>query len=352
MDKLDRLKALDGLRALAILIVVFSHLGWDLNGTIGVQVFFVISGYLICLQILMEIQTHQNFGYRNFFIRRFARIAPTLLLVVLATCLLFSLLKVPFSEWWLGPLGALTFSMNFIQVFLGDANVSTGFQFTWSLSVEEQFYLICPFLLCKFKKFHSEFRFLQVLISLGILICFFLTFVLTGSDFQQKFPDVYLGLASPDSVAGLLMGCLIAIHQISGFRLGVIFYTRTFQFLSFLALLVVGICAFKISIYGVYFPYITSSLCTAMVIASIISKRESVLTRILSIRILVYVGTISYTLYMTHLLITRIVQNLTSINQSSATVRIIEITSIFITAGLIYKYFERPARKFFYSYQR
>jgi peptidoglycan/LPS O-acetylase OafA/YrhL len=151
-DMRHRIRPLDGLRGIAILMVVLSHLGASIDGAVGVQIFFVISGYLISSHILAEILISGKFDFKHFYLRRFARLFPTLLLVSILTVVFLIAYKIPLKEWKLGPLGALTSTMNFIQIFLGNENVSWAFQFTWSLSVEEQFYLIWPVTLwCTFE---------------------------------------------------------------------------------------------------------------------------------------------------------------------------------------------------------
>jgi peptidoglycan/LPS O-acetylase OafA/YrhL len=113
-----------------------------------------------------------------------------------------------------------------------------------------------------------------------------------------------------------------------------------------------GISAFKSGIFGIYFPYVTTTASTAIIIASIISDKRSWLTRLLSIRLLVYLGSISYSLYMTNLLTIKIVQATTPLSENDIWFRLLAALLCCLISGLLFKYFESPARKFLYSYQR
>ena len=142
---------IDGLRALAVLLVLFSHLGLNSfrGGFIGVDVFFVISGYLITQDIVKRIQ-NGSFSFGGFYERRFRRIAPalTVMLSIVALISYFILLPVDF----------LLFSKSLVAAALCYSNIefaltNTGYfgaQYsnlllhTWSLGVEEQFYLVIP----------------------------------------------------------------------------------------------------------------------------------------------------------------------------------------------------------------
>jgi len=144
---------IEGLRAIAILLVVAAHANvpWLAGGFVGVDVFFVLSGYLITRLLVQEMQSTQNFRFASFYARRFLRLLPGLLLMLACTCMLGYLLVAPSeqSEQAMAGASAALWLSNFHFAFsnLGyfdptaEANL---FLHTWSLGVEEQFYVVWP----------------------------------------------------------------------------------------------------------------------------------------------------------------------------------------------------------------
>ncbi|RZO26564.1 MAG: acyltransferase, partial [SAR86 cluster bacterium] len=142
---------IDGLRAMAILPVVFFHLGWPLfnGGYIGVDIFFVISGYLISTLIIKEIDS-KKFSLLKFYERRIRRIFPALFLVTVVTMLIgwFLMLPSDFKALSQSVFSVSIFSSNIFfwltnPYFSPPADLQPLLH-TWSLSVEEQFYLLYP----------------------------------------------------------------------------------------------------------------------------------------------------------------------------------------------------------------
>ena len=146
-------REIDGLRAVALVPVILFHSNVQSfsGGFIGVDVFFVISGYLITSIILAELKV-KEFTFNNFYERRARRILPALF-IVLFSCL-------PFALYFLRPGDHLEFSKSLIAINLFTSNIlfwrTSGYFstvaelnpliHTWSLSVEEQYYLILPIL--------------------------------------------------------------------------------------------------------------------------------------------------------------------------------------------------------------
>ena len=172
--KLTYRPEIDGLRAIAVGAVIFYHaqttiLGYQAfeGGFIGVDIFFVISGYLITLIILKELVTTGTFSFKHFYERRIRRILPALLFVMLVS--------LPFAWMYLLPsnlidfsksiLYSLGFSSNFYfhysgQQYGAQSGLLKPFLHTWSLSVEEQYYILFPIVLLITFKYLENF-FLQ-----------------------------------------------------------------------------------------------------------------------------------------------------------------------------------------------
>lgn len=147
---------IEGLRAVAILLVVGAHanIPWLTGGFVGVDVFFVLSGYLITGLLLQEIDKTGQLGFLNFYARRLRRLLPALLVMLACTCIVAAIVLAP-GEQGAQAIAAATASAWLSNIHFAFAKLdyfspgaaSNLFLHTWSLGVEEQFYLIWPALL-------------------------------------------------------------------------------------------------------------------------------------------------------------------------------------------------------------
>lgn len=146
----ERVVAFDGIRGLAILAVMGAHaqIRGTQGGSLGVDMFFVLSGFLITGILVAERDHRATVSLRNFYVRRVLRLYPALLLVVVLSLLVLPQLGTPgepaprLTDWGHSALVALTYTTNIVG-YLGS---SWGglFGHTWSLALEEQFYLLWP----------------------------------------------------------------------------------------------------------------------------------------------------------------------------------------------------------------
>ncbi len=154
--------ALDGLRTLAVVAVVFYHLNltWAQGGLLGVTIFFVLSGYLITRLLLNEVAKTGRIDLKSFWIRRIRRLVPAVVTVVVVTCALCTVFNhVMLTKMRPDILPSLLFFNNWWQIMqdvsyfnaLGDPSPLTHF---WSLAIEEQFYLVWPPLLFAMVSMH------------------------------------------------------------------------------------------------------------------------------------------------------------------------------------------------------
>jgi peptidoglycan/LPS O-acetylase OafA/YrhL len=177
---------IDGLRAIAVCAVIFYHAQISIfghqpfkGGFIGVDIFFVISGYLITSIILKELITTGSFSFKYFYERRIRRILPALIFVMLVS-LPFAwmyLLPSSFIDFSKSILYSLGFSSDYYFWYSGhqygaESGLYKPFLHTWSLSVEEQFYILFPIvLLITFKYFRKYLIYILILgfvVSLGL----------------------------------------------------------------------------------------------------------------------------------------------------------------------------------------
>jgi len=284
---------IDGLRALAVVPVILFHLGIKSipGGFLGVDVFFVISGYLITSIIQAELEAG-TFTFRGFYARRIRRIMPALLVVLASTMvagwLLLSRVEYPIMgrdalATLLG-MGNISFFLHGDQYWGPNAN-DLLFLHTWSLSVEEQFYLVFPLILWLFARF--RWPGLRLLLT-GLVLISLLLFMI-GS---RTAPDATFYLL-PTRVWELATGALLAtIGRKTGDQ-------QTHPMLaSSLGLIgLILICASYLLASRIGGRTMPAVLGTAMVIRF---ARTGVAHAILSQWAMVHVGKLSYSLYLWH----------------------------------------------------
>jgi peptidoglycan/LPS O-acetylase OafA/YrhL len=285
---------IDGLRAVAILPVVAYHAGIALlpGGFVGVDVFFVISGYLICRLIAGEIKAG-SFSVTAFYKRRIMRLFPALFTMFLATSALsyLYLLPVELKEFSNSLISAVTYVSNFFFAATTgyfDAPAETKpLLHTWSLSVEEQFYIVCPFVLLAGHRFFA--KRLNVLLAVGAA----LSFVASTLAYYRNPPFAFF--LTPFRAWELLLGALIAVGffpKLAGP------YAKNVAGCVGLALILVAILGFS---RDTPLPLATATACVGA--ALIIHSSEDGLSfagRLLSWQPAVFVGLISYSLYLWH----------------------------------------------------
>ena len=200
---------IDGLRALAVLSVVFYHADYSLfaGGYVGVDVFLVISGFLITSVLLTDIE-REDFSFFSFYARRARRLLPALFLVLLATMPLayFVLLPSHLAEYAASLLAVLTFSSNiFFFRNIGYFEIAAEVKpllHTWSLSLEEQFYFILPVGLFIVFKVHKK-----LIIPVILMI---ITFSLIVSELGATNAPVANFFLLPSRIWEFLIGSLVA----------------------------------------------------------------------------------------------------------------------------------------------
>ncbi|MFD0583836.1 acyltransferase family protein [Dactylosporangium darangshiense] len=137
---LRRFPALDGLRAIAALMVVMFHFGgtdWRwLSGHSGVHIFFVLSGFLITTLALREEERSGRISFADFYVRRLFRIVPVYLVVLIAMAVYFA----PPGQ----PIGDLHGGMPYYLTFMNEFSASGTFTISWTLGIEQKFYLLWP----------------------------------------------------------------------------------------------------------------------------------------------------------------------------------------------------------------
>jgi peptidoglycan/LPS O-acetylase OafA/YrhL len=292
-----RIPSLDGLRALSIALVMFSHLlgtrGFPLGeralgaagdlGYLGVRVFFVISGYLITLLLIAEHDRRGRISLREFYIRRAYRILPAAYAMILAITL-----AAVVGDLSLQPadvISAVTYTTNYHYAR------SWELGHLWSLSVEEQFYLVWPALVVLFGARH--------LVALSAALLVLAPVFRLIAWFHAPSPDDVVMEAYPCIMDAIAAGCLLAGARrwLDGKR-GYRWLTGGWGFLLVLG----AIAATQIPSDRILFDYIVApsvmNVALALVVDRCVRFPGDLFGRVLNWRPLVFVGTLSYSLYL------------------------------------------------------
>src|SRR5215471_5241103 len=276
----SRIPSLDGLRAVSILMVIIAHLGMIGRapqfliryGVFGVQVFFVISGYLITTLLAREHEKLGRIDLKAFYLRRFFRIVP-------AAYFYFAIL---FVFYWaqfrpVDILSLLTFTSNY------NIGRPVNVAHIWSLSVEEQFYILWPVTLSLF--FHRRTRILVWAFCLSPL--FFLAFHVVHL-------NAYRPTAFPTTYDSLALGCLAAVlaPRLDFLRSRWFFLCGPLAMLFYWPLWTTRVSG----LIHIFFLWPASHLCIAMFMMHAIHRKYW----LLNTKPIIWIGTLSYSLYLWH----------------------------------------------------
>jgi peptidoglycan/LPS O-acetylase OafA/YrhL len=275
--------ALDGLRAICILLVMFNHVHEPvprgLQGRIGVDIFFVLSGFLITTLLLRERERHGNVSLSGFYTRRFFRIVPVYALVVMVYLgvAYFSHDAVRWREFK----GGLPYLLTFMQEYRPAATgVMLGH--AWSLGIEEKFYLVWPLLIVALFPFRWRSILLTLVMGGGIL---------------------FMPPMLSRSYGGLLLGALLGIvlAKSSGDSLsGLLVRVPTFFAVALVAIGYVGM-----ALHGL--PVLFFSACVTLLIGTLVLQ-QNWLRGVLETRWIVTCGKRSYAMYLIHVLVIDLVE--------------------------------------------
>ena len=346
--KLTYRPEINGLRAIAVGAVILYHAQISIlghqpfkGGFIGVDIFFVISGYLITSIILKELITTGSFSFKYFYERRIRRILPVLLFVMLVS-LFFSwkiLLPSSFVDFAKSMLYSLGFSSNLYFHYSGQEYAALSgllkpFLHTWSLSVEEQYYILFPAVLLiifkYFRKYLIHILIIGFAISLGL-----------AEWTSRNYPSISFYFLHT-RMWELLAGSLLAYIEI---RRGYRSKHKKFN----LILPTIGLSLILHSILFFNDKMFHPSLYTLSPIIGVcliiwFSNKDEIVTKILSTKLFVGIGLISYSLYLWHYPIFSFYRNVHFFYPSSLNSKIFVIFFLFVISFLSYKFIERPFR--------
>ncbi|MFN3729748.1 MAG: acyltransferase family protein [Fimbriimonadaceae bacterium] len=328
----------DGLRAVAVLPVLFFHAAFPgfSGGFLGVDVFFVISGYLITSIILRDIED-RGFSFARFYERRARRILPALTLVMLACVPVAWMLMTPRDLEQFG--GSIVATVTFLSNvffyyktdYFGRAAEYLPLIHTWSLAIEEQFYLIFPVVMIFLAKFAKK----------AMLPVFIVVFVLSlaaaqiGTTMNASASFFLL----PFRAWELTAGAIIAYNEIYKGPA----QSKYSPLLTLLGLLMIvgSIPVFNFETHHPGLPTLVPIVGTMLVIAH--GRNGGVASQFLSWKPVVFIGLISYSLYLWHQPIF-VFYRLGTVGEPSMGAYLVLMAISIVIASLAWKYVETPFR--------
>ena len=348
----EKIKGFDGIRGVAVIFVVLTHLGvWTslekkgqlshsmttlVHGGAGVQAFFILSGFLITLLLIHEHEQYSKISVKNFIVRRTLRIFPLyILFLLIVTCL--HIFGKNVTTWQ-----SLYYAYLYIYNFVPKSVYTAFMGHTWSLAVEEHFYLVWPFLFYyAYPKYKN--------IILVLLVVFIMQAIVNQYYFLSGSLAKHYFIARWSFIGGypIALGCLMAI----------LFKTDKYKILKSIMskplFLFAGLMLYSNALYisynfqNIYDVAINGDIRTVgmlCILMWILTNQNSIFIKILELKPLQYIGKISYGIYMYQGLFlstgpTRI------IGQSWPPEQSVGLALLMITAPLSYHYFEKPFLK-------
>lgn len=326
---------IDGLRALAVVPVILFHAGFELfsGGFVGVDIFFVISGYLITTILIEDIEK-QRFSLVNFYERRARRILPALFFVMFVC--------IPFAWMWMLPTQMKNFSQSLVAVSLFASNVlfwrKSGYfdaaaeekplLHTWSLAVEEQYYVVFPIFLFLAWRYGKNRVFWTIVVLAAIS--------LTLSEWGWRNKAIANFYLAPTRAWELLAGSIAAF----------IVLKRGVQSNNILSLIGLALIVFSIFAYDETTPFPSVYALVPVVGAMLLvlyADGKTFVARLLSTRAFVGIGLISYSAYLWHQPLFAFAR-IRMLDDPSLTVMTILTIATISLAYLSWKYIEKPFR--------
>jgi peptidoglycan/LPS O-acetylase OafA/YrhL len=346
---------IDGLRAIAILSVLIFHLdeSWLSGGFVGVDIFFVISGFLITKLLVSELQNTGEISFKGFYLRRVRRLFPAMFF-----CFCFSAVGAYIS---LSPLHLAEFGESMVYAILSLSNFffwssasyfDTQSQFkpllhTWSLSIEEQFYILWPALLLTLHRFLPRIGVVTTVIALGLLSLAANIYFLENH--QQLASS--LGLADQKLDISSTVFYLLPFRVIEFVVGGILVWlpqTNSNRNVGSTLLSLIGLLLITYSVFQfdklTPFPHAWALIPCIGTALLIYAGQGSYLHGLLSNKIMVYCGLISYSLYLIHWPIIVFYRSIALQPLTILDGTLIVVSSL-VLASFMYRFVEQPFRK-------
>ena len=302
--KINYRPEIDGLRSLAVISVIIYHANINIEniqflngGFFGVDIFFVISGYLISLLIFKELSEKNIFSFSNFYKRRIRRIIPALLFVMMCSLPIGWIILPPSSFVSLSEsiLSSIGFVSNIYFHFSGieyDAwkGLFVPLLHNWSLSIEEQFYIIFPLFII------IVFNFCRKYLLIFLIFCFVSSFLM-HLILNKDYPSTTFYFLHT-RIWEFMAGSILAYLEIKNGQRCINIKFNTFFPIIGLSLILYSLYFFDEGIHNLSYSLLSVIIGTCLFIW--FTNKNDIIKKIFSLKLLVYIGLISYSLYLWH----------------------------------------------------
>ena len=344
-EKSFHIPSLDGVRAIAVLLVFFSHSGYHhiVPGGLGVTIFFFLSGFLITTLLVREFNRDAKINFKAFYLRRIYRLFPPLYIVIGLTWLL-CLIGFFKTELTALGLGAQLFQLtNYFIILEGKAGMLPGLGILWSLAVEEHFYLVFPILLLfLLRKSATVLGVTLISICIAALAWRFIYIYQFGlpSDYPALGSYAYTYYASETRVDSLLYGAIMAIfynpcnHSLKKHSQPTLYICVAVSIAALLFSLLYRNPEFRET-----WRYTLQGVAMMPLFYFAISHSKLWLFKPLNWKPLVFIGKISYTFYLSHFVIIYIASKL--LGDTFFAKNVVALVGTIIFSTVMYYYVEQ-----------
>ncbi|QHV94065.1 acyltransferase family protein [Spirosoma endbachense] len=338
--------ALDGFRGLAIMVVVISHygLGKVIPGGFGVTLFFFISGFLITRLLIAEYEKEHRIDLKSFYIRRVLRLYPALFFMVAIAIGFTMFMGCGFQSG--AVLSTLFYYRNYYMLFggsLSPANCTRIFDITWSLSIEEHFYLFFPLL---FMAFYRRPKILATLMGISIVSVLAWRLYLVATEGLTELTVYRIYHLTDTRLDAIMFGCLVSLilHQDRvGRYIRIVAHPAVFAgaigllFFTFL---------YRDGTFRETWRYSLQALALSVILPAVLyGKSYTSLMHWLSTPWLVTIGKLSYSLYLFHWVGVSVAENLIGGERLKAPWLLTAVPLGLLLSLLSYNYIEKPTAR-------
>ena len=334
--------SLDGIRAVAFALVFISHI-YNKNalGGFGVTIFFFLSGYLIVTLLRREAEREGGISLKMFYARRILRIFPPCYLVLALALLLNAIGIVPGVRNHSAVLAEIFYYTNYYEI-AGGNTTPKGTAVLWSLAVEEHFYMFFPLLYILLRRLYPR-RFDQVAILSGLCAAILIWRLILIIHFQAT--DTRTNMATDTRFDSILFGCILALYgnpMMDGSRIREQVWKWILLPIS-IGMLALSLLITKNDIFRETLQYSVQGIALFPVFIAAVRYPRWLVFRALNIRVVRFIGVLSYTLYLVHYIVISTVSHWS--HEGALARAMLSLIISLVVAIAIYFLVERPCAR-------